>query len=104
MTPQTETQSILDLPTVLERAILYARVSSNDKGKDNLPAQIELCREYATEKNYNIVAELSEDDRGASGFEIDLPQLTKIREMAQTGQVSVLIVRELDRLSRNLVK
>lgn len=101
---QTKAVTILDLPTVTERAVLYARVSGNDRGKDNLPGQLELCREYATGNGYSIIAELSEDDRGASGAEIDLPQLNTIREMALAGQIDVIIVRELDRLSRNLAK
>ena len=52
-----------------KRAVLYARVSSDDRGKDgrNLAGQLEMCRDYAVENGWQIVAELSEDDRGASG-------------------------------------
>jgi site-specific DNA recombinase len=42
--------------------------------------------------------------KGASGAEIDLPQLNKIREMAVHREFDTLVVRELDRLSRNLGK
>lgn len=102
----SETTQILERFTVLEQAALYARVSGDDRGKDgrNLSGQLDDCREFAGAKGYKIVAELAEDDRGASGYEIDLPQLNKVREMAQVGKISVLIVRELDRLSRNLAK
>ena len=89
-----------------KRAVLYARVSGDDRGKEgrNLAGQLEMCRNYAQEHGYQVVAELSEDDRGASGFEIDLPKLNRVREMARANELDVLIVRELDRLSRNLAK
>ena len=47
------------------RAVLYARVSSDDRGKEgrNLAGQLEMGREYAQERGYAIVAELAEDDR-----------------------------------------
>jgi len=61
-----------------KRAVLYARVSGDDSANDgrNLIGQLNMCREYAKEQNYVIVADLAEDDRGASGAEIDLPQST----------------------------
>ena len=92
--------------TTIERAVLYARVSGDDRGKDgrNLTGQIEMGREYAQKSGYRIVAELPEDDRGASGASIDLPQLNKLLKMARQGEYDVLVVRELDRLSRNLAK
>jgi len=90
----------------MKRAVLYARVSSDDRSKDgrNLTGQLEMGRKYAQEHGYIITAELAEDDRGASGVEIDLPQLSQVRDMAAAGEFDVLVVRELDRLSRNLAK
>jgi site-specific DNA recombinase len=89
-----------------ERAVLYARVSGDDRGKEgrNLDGQLEMGREYAQERAYKVVDELSEDDRGASGYEINLPKLNRVRDMAAAGEFDVLVVRELDRLSRNLAK
>lgn len=59
-----EMKPILEQFTVLERAVLYARVSGDDRGKDgrNLASQLEMGREYATQKGYTIIAELPEDD------------------------------------------
>lgn len=91
----------------MTRAVLYARVSGNDYAKtggENLQDQIRLCREHAIKRDYNVVSELAEDDHGASGATFDLPQLSKALEMARAGQFDVLIVRELDRLSRDLAK
>jgi len=90
-----------------KRAVLYARVSSDDRAKTggaNLQAQLDLCREYATKQGYAIVAELAEDDRGASGATFDLPQLSKALDMARNCEFDVLIARELDRLARDIAK
>ena len=90
----------------IKRAVLYARVSGDDRGKEgrNLAGQLEMCREFALENGWKIVAELSEDDRGASGASFELPELNRAREMAQKGEFDVLVVREIDRLSRKLAK
>lgn len=69
-----------------------------------MAGQLEMCQEYAQERGYIIVDKLAEDDRGASGAEIDLPQLNRAREMAVEGEFDTLVVREIDRLSRNLAK
>lgn len=89
-----------------KRAVLYARVSGDDRHRDdrNLIGQLDMCREYAEQHGYEIVDELAEDDRGASGAAFDLPQLTKVREMARERVFDVLVVREIDRLSRSLAK
>jgi len=89
-----------------QRAVTYARTSGDDRGKDNrnLKGQTDLCREYALKRGYIVVAELAEDDRGVSGASFDLPQLGRVLEMAQAGEFDVLVVREIDRLSRKLAK
>ena len=89
-----------------KRVVTYARVSGDDRHTEgrNLQGQIEMCRQYATERGYEIVAELAEDDRGASGAAFELPQLDQVRQMARAGAFDVLVVRELDRLSRRLAK
>ena len=90
----------------IKRAVLYARVSSDDRGKEgrNLAGQLEMCREFSIENGWQIVAELAEDDRGASGASFELPELNHARDMAQKGEFDVLVVREIDRLSRKLAK
>ena len=90
----------------MKRAVLYARVSSDDRGKEdrNLLGQLDMCREYASAHGWEVVEELAEDDRGASGASFELPQLLKALNMASSQTFDVLIVREIDRLSRRLAK
>lgn len=88
------------------RAVLYARVSKDDRGNDgrNLAGQIEMCQEYALSNGYQIVEGLTEDDRSASGALFDLPQLNRALTMGRKGEIDVLVVRELDRFARSLAK
>ncbi len=90
----------------MNRAILYARVSSDDRPQDgrNLRSQIEMCRKYAEENEWDVVAELMEDEKGASGYEQHLPELEKLLAMAENGEFDILVAREMDRLSRSLAK
>ena len=89
-----------------KRAVLYARVSGDDRDNDgrNLAGQLDMCREYAINKGYSIVAELHEDDRGASGASFNLPQLLKAQDLASAGTYDVLVTREIDRFARSLAK
>ena len=89
-----------------KRAILYARVSSDDTSKDgrNLAGQLDMCREYAERQGWQVVAELAEDERGVSGARMDAPQLNRALDMARAGDFDILIARELDRLARGLAK
>ena len=59
---------------------------------------------WALSKGYTIVAELAEDDRGASGASLELERLNEARDMAQRGMFDVLVVREIDRFARSLAK
>jgi site-specific DNA recombinase len=91
---------------VSKRAVLYSRVSYDDRGNDalNLQGQLEMCRKYALERSYTIVDELPEDERGARGADFNLPKLNRALEMARSGEFDVLVVRELDRFARRLAK
>jgi DNA invertase Pin-like site-specific DNA recombinase len=97
-----------DGPMQYKRAAIYARVSSDDtrdhKDGRNLTGQLVLCSEYAQAQGYEIVAEFAEGEHGVSGADKEAPQLKQAIEMAQAGRFDVLIVREMDRLARNLSK
>jgi site-specific DNA recombinase len=92
--------------TMSKRALIYARVSYDDRKNEarNLEGQVEDGQAYCQEKDYRIVAELAEDDRGASGADWDLPKLNQALDMARAGEFDVLVVRELDRFARGLAK
>jgi site-specific DNA recombinase len=91
---------------VTQRAVVYGRVSYDDSDTDgrNLKGQLTMGCERAAERGHRVIAELAEDDKGASGASFELPKLGQALEMARAGEFDIFIVREIDRLSRNLAK
>jgi len=80
------------------KAIVYARVSTVEQGKGySLPTQLESCRAYAQEQTYTVVAEFTDHH---TGTELDRPGLNRLRQYVASEEVDVLIVHDLDRLSR----
>jgi site-specific DNA recombinase len=104
--PERVGKTETEVRAMSKRAVLYARVSYDDRKNEarNLEGQIEDGRAYCREKGYQIVAELAEDDRGASGADWDLPKLNEALDMARAGEADVLVTRELDRFARGLAK
>lgn len=92
-------QSILDAP-VLERAIIYARVSTDEQAKTgtSLDNQVEQSLAYAEANNMQIVAVFREDYTGKF---LDRPELNKARDMLRSGQADNLIVYKPNRLDRS---
>jgi hypothetical protein len=56
-----------------------------------------MCREYALQQGWTLVAELAEDERGAFGAALELPQLNKIREMARNKDFDILFEKSSGR-------
>lgn len=91
---------------MMKRAVLYARVSGDDRkyATSGIDSQLADCRKYADEKDYQIVGEYYEErDKQTSGASW-LPELEAILKLAHKGGFDVLVVRELDRLARNKFK
>jgi site-specific DNA recombinase len=89
-----------------KRAILYARVSGDDRkyATSGIESQLADCRRYAAERGYQVVNEVYETpDKVTSGADW-LPELDRVLKLAQGGTFDVLVVREIDRLARNRFK
>ena len=86
-----------------KRAVAYGRVSTENQAKHgySLPSQLEACRKYIDQKGWGIAAEIS--DSAVSGATLDRAGLDRIREMSQAGEIDVVVVYDLDRLSRKAV-
>lgn len=83
-----------------KRVATYARVSTEEQAKtgSSLESQREACAKYAEEQGWMVVAET--EDAGVSGATFDRPGLDRVRDMAKAGQLDVLVVYDMDRLSR----
>ena len=83
-----------------KRAVLYAR--TNDYDKHQLAEQLQTCRKYVRRCGWQVLAELT--DQGINGLSDRSPQSTQALGMARAGEFDVLVVREMDRLTRYLPK
>src|SRR5215203_90390 len=84
-----------------KRAILYARVSSDEQREHgySLRQQRQALREFTGREGYEIVAEI--EDGGHSGASLERRGLDELRDLVATGGISVVLAQDLDRISRD---
>jgi site-specific DNA recombinase len=83
-----------------KRAILYARVSTDEQARSgySLAQQLEALREYAAREGYEILDEVS--DPGQSGASLERPGMDRVRDLVAAGGVSVVLAQDRDRFTR----
>src|SRR5215218_5864197 len=83
-----------------KRAILYARVSTDEQARSgySLGQQLERLRKYATAEGYEVLEEI--EDSGQSGASLERPGLDRARDLIATGKVSVILAQDRDRFAR----
>lgn len=90
----------------MTRAILYARVSGDDRrnATSGIDSQLADCRAYCEGKGYQVMGEFYEEpNKNTSGADW-LPELERAVSLAHAGGYDVFVVREVDRLARNRFK
>ena len=84
------------------RAAIYARVSSEMQVDGySLDEQLAICRRYAAERGWTVVAEYIE--RGVSARSMERPQFKEMMAAVKDGLFDVIIVHKLDRFSRSVI-
>jgi len=78
------------------KAAIYVRVSREDM---TLEKQIESCKEYCLQQNYEVVGIYA--DR-VSGVKANRPELNRLLFDMRKGLFDVVVVWKLDRLGRSL--
>ena len=78
---------------------IYCRVSTGAQEQDgtSLETQERSCREYAAQQGWLVSGVLRDT---ASGFNLDRPALTALRDSVRVGNVDIVLAHALDRLSR----
>ena len=81
------------------RAVLYARVSTEEQGNKgySLRQQLEALRSYCQENGIEVVAEY--EDR-ASGGSLDRRGLDTLRDVVAGGGIDLVLAQDRDRISR----
>ena len=83
-----------------KRAILYARVSTDEKARSGyfLAQQLEALRGYALREGYEVLEEVT--DSGQSGASLARPGMDRVRDLVAAGEVSVVLSQDRDRFAR----
>jgi site-specific DNA recombinase len=82
------------------KAAIYCRVSTDAQEHEgtSLQTQLESCRNYCQNKGYEVAYHFSE---AYSGLTLERPKLSELRELVRAGDIDVVVVYCLDRLSRD---
>jgi site-specific DNA recombinase len=84
-----------------KKAILYARVSTEEQGKRgySLAQQLEALREHAAGEGYEVLEEVS--DRAQSGVSLERAGMDRVRDLVAEGGVHVVLAQDADRITRD---
>lgn len=84
----------------MTRAVLYARVSTEDQARKgySLRQQVERLREHVEEQGYDVVAVI--EDAGQSGATLERPGMDKVRNLVAGGGVDLVLAQDRDRFAR----
>ena len=83
-----------------KRAILYARVSTDEQARSgySLAQQLDALRAHCEREGYEVIEEVS--DPGQSGASLERPGMDRVRDLVATGGVSVVLAQDRDRFAR----
>ena len=83
-----------------KRAILYARVSTDEQARSgySLAQQLEALGQYAAREGYEVLEEIS--DPGQSGASLERPGMDRVRDLVASGGVSVVLAQDRDHFAR----
>src|SRR5215208_1073807 len=83
-----------------KRAILYARVSTDEQARSgySLAQQLEALKAYVAREGYEVLEE--ESDPGQSGASLERPGMDRVRDLVSAGGVYVVLAQDRDRFSR----
>ncbi|PWC31761.1 hypothetical protein TSO221_32925, partial [Azospirillum sp. TSO22-1] len=82
------------------RAAIYSRFSSDLQREESLADQTRACLDLIERRGWTLVATYG--DAAISGAKRDRPELQRLLADAKAGRFDVLVLRSLDRLSRDL--
>ncbi len=84
----------------MAKAILYARVSTDEQAKSgySLAQQLDALRAYTARGGYEVLEEVQ--DPGQSGASLERPGMDRVRDLVAAGDVAVVLAQDRDRLAR----
>ena len=84
----------------MKTATIYCRVSTDNQESEgtSLQTQLEACLTYCQDRGYDVAHRFSET---YSGLTLERPKLNELRELVRAGDIDLVVVYCLDRLSRD---
>lgn len=83
----------------MEKAVIYARYSSDKQTEQSIDGQIRECQKFAESKGYSIIGEYI--DRALTGKVDKRPDFQRMVKDSAKGLFDYVIVYQLDRFARN---
>ena len=83
------------------RAAVYARFSTDLQNEKSAEDQIVLCRTYAANKGFQVVAAYADKAKSGASM-VNRDELLTMLDDAKAGRFDVIVVEHLDRLSRDM--
>lgn len=85
----------------MKKAVLYARVSSNEQEKHgfSIPAQVKYLKDYARQNGITIVQEFTESQTAKTSGRVEFNNMLKF--LKSSKDVNIILVEKTDRLYRN---
>ena len=85
----------------MQMAAIYTRVSSErQREAHTIASQTAALVEWATTLDLEVPRDWIFEDDGYSGATLERPGLERVRDLAAAGDIEVVLVHSLDRLSR----
>ena len=86
----------------MQRAVIYARYSSDKQTEDSIEAQLRACKDYASNKQYKIIDMYI--DEAVSGKTANRTQYQRLLRDCQRNKFEVILIHKYDRIARNLLE
>jgi len=78
----------------------YARISRDEDGsKESITSQMDTIKDYAKDQGIELIGIIEDND--ISGYSYDRPGIIKIIELVDSGELDVLVVKDLSRIGRH---
>lgn len=93
-------EDLREIEIVKNRAVIYARYSSEKQKEASIEQQVNACMEYITRKGYSLIRVYSDSAKSASHNVEKRSDFLKLIEDAAYGEFDVVVSYALDRISR----
>ena len=100
MSLECKVEDLREMEVIKNRAVIYARYSSEKQKETSIEQQVNACMEYINRKGYSLVRVYSDSAKSASHNVEKRSDFLKLIEDAEYNEFDVVVSYALDRISR----